>query len=101
MEKEQKEMWKNWESWKGFNDWLNSKLKEDYIKKGILPPFTDPFGGVFTRMIPRQCLDECPKDNCILVKMTGSSSYRRQSAGFLKKLKLVTLNHESVHNWEN
>lgn len=21
MEKEQKEMWKNWESWKGFNDW--------------------------------------------------------------------------------
>ena len=22
-------------------------------------------------MIPRQCLDECPKDNCILVKMTG------------------------------
>ena len=71
MEKEQKEMWKNWESWKGFNDWLNSKLKEDYIKKGILPPFTDPFGGVFTRMIPRQCLDECPKDNYILVKMTG------------------------------
>lgn len=71
MKKEQKEMWKNWKSWEGFNDWLNSELKEDYIKKGILPPFTDPFGGVFTRMIPRQCLDECPKDNCILVKMTG------------------------------
>ena len=27
----------------------------------------------------------------------SSSSYRRQSVGFLKKLKLVTLNHESVH----
>lgn len=30
MEKEQKEMWKNWESWKGFNDWLNSELEEEY-----------------------------------------------------------------------
>lgn len=29
----------------------------------------------------------------------SSSSYRRQSAGFLKKLKLVTLNHESVHDY--
>lgn len=27
----------------------------------------------------------------------SSSSYRRQSVGFLKKLKLVTLSHESVH----
>lgn len=27
----------------------------------------------------------------------GSSSYRRQKVGFLKKLKLVTFSHESVH----
>lgn len=69
MKKEQK--WKNWESWGGFNDWLNQELKEDYIKKGILPPFTNPYGDVFSRIIPRQCLDECPKDNYILVKTTG------------------------------
>ena len=71
MKKEQKEMWKNWKSWKGFNDRLNQELKEDYIKKGILPPFTNPYGDVFSRVIPRECLDECPKNNCLLVKMTG------------------------------
>lgn len=27
----------------------------------------------------------------------SSSSYRRQTVSFLKKLKLVTLSHESVH----
>lgn len=27
----------------------------------------------------------------------SSSSYRRQTVGFLKKLKLVTFSHESVH----
>lgn len=71
MEKEQKEMWKNWKSWEGFNDWLNSELEEEYLEKGLIPPFTDPFEGVFTKIIPRQYLDECSKDNCILVKMTG------------------------------
>ena len=70
MEKEQKEMWENWESWKGFDDWLNSELEEEYLGKGLIPPFTDPYDSIFSKIIPRQYLEECRKDNCILVKMT-------------------------------
>ena len=40
MEKEQKEMWKSWKSWEGFNDWLNLELEEEYLEKGLIPPFT-------------------------------------------------------------
>lgn len=78
MEKEQKEMQKHnkyleeWADKGNFDDWVNIGLEYDYLENGTVPPFTDSYQGISSRMIPGQYLRECWSDeNCILVKIIG------------------------------
>ena len=78
MEKEQKEMQKHnkyleeWADKGNFDDWVNIGLEYDYLENGTVPPFTDSYQGISSRMIPGQYLRECYSDeNCILVKIIG------------------------------
>lgn len=78
MEKEKKEMQernKHLEEWAGkgnFDDWVNLGLEYDYLENGTVPPFTDSYKEISSRMIPGQYSGECWNDkNCILVKVIG------------------------------
>lgn len=78
MEKGKKEMQernKHLEEWvdKGnFDDWVNLGLEYDYLENGTVPPFTDSYKEISSRMIPGQYLGKCWSDeNCILVKVIG------------------------------